>query len=237
MENRRILLKLSGEALAGEAGFGVDQPALERICREAAKIQDAGMELAIVVGGGNYWRGRSSGDMDRTVADNIGMLATTMNSLAIQDCLRQAGYKAKVLSAIDMPKICELFRKEKALEHIANGYIVILAAGTGNPFFSTDSTAALRGAELEVDLVLKATLVDGCYDKDPHLYPDAKKHDRLTYEQMLADKLQVIDATAAALLADNQLDLRIFDITKEGNMLAAAKGEKVGTLVSPAKKL
>lgn len=237
MNKRRILLKLSGEALAGQGGFGLDQQILERICLEAAKIHEAGMELAIVVGGGNYWRGRSSGQMDRAVADNIGMLATVMNSLAIQDKLRQLRYEATVLSALDMPKICPLFRKEEALELLTAGSIVILAAGTGNPFFSTDTTAALRGAELEVDLVLKATLVDGCYDKDPHLYPDAKKYDFLTYEQLLADKLQVIDATAAALLADNQLDLCIFDIAKEGNMLAAAKGEKVGTLVLSAKKL
>lgn len=231
MNIKRVLLKLSGEAMSGEKGFGYDHDRLRQIAKEAASIHESGIELAIVIGGGNFWRGRSSGEMDRTVADNIGMLATTMNSLAFADELRQIGHKATVLSSLNMPKICDIFNRQKAENLLADGQILILAGGTGNPFFSTDSTAALRGAELEVDLVLKATLVDGIYDKDPHKYPDAKKYDAITYDQVLADNLQVIDSTASALLRDNQLNLRIFSIGEEGNILAAAQGKDIGSLI------
>lgn len=231
MRKRRVLLKLSGEALGGQAGQGLDAQVLDDMAQAIKATADAGIALAIVLGGGNFWRGRSSGEMDRVIADNIGMLATTMNALAVSDALSRAGVDNVILSALSIPKIHEIFRKDRALAAWQEGKVVILAGGTGNPFFSTDSTAALRGAELEVDMILKATLVDGVYDKDPHKYSDAQLYKELSFSQVLDQNLKVIDATAAALCRDNQLPLRVFNMTRPGNILKAARGEEVGTLV------
>lgn len=231
MRKRRVLLKLSGEALGGQTGQGLDAQVLDDMAQAIKATADAGIALAIVLGGGNFWRGRSSGEMDRVIADNIGMLATTMNALAVSDALSRAGVDNVILSALSIPKIHEIFRKDRALAAWQEGKVVILAGGTGNPFFSTDSTAALRGAELEVDMILKATLVDGVYDKDPHKYSDAQLYKELSFSQVLDQNLKVIDATAAALCRDNQLPLRVFNMTRPGNILKAARGEEVGTLV------
>lgn len=232
MSKRRVLLKLSGEALGGKTGQGLDSQVLQDMALAIKETAAEDIALAIVLGGGNFWRGRSSGDMDRVIADNIGMLATTMNALAVSDALNRVGVPNVVMSALSIPKIHEIFRKDRALAAWQEGKVLILAGGTGNPFFSTDSTAALRGAELEVDLILKATLVDGVYDKDPHLYPEAKLYTQLSFSQVLDHKLQVIDATAAALCRDNQLPLRVFNMATPGNILKAARGDEIGTLVT-----
>lgn len=232
MSKRRVLLKLSGEALGGKTGQGLDSQVLQDMALAIKGTAAEDIALAIVLGGGNFWRGRSSGDMDRVIADNIGMLATTMNALAVSDALNRVGVPNVVMSALSIPKIHEIFRKDRALAAWQEGKVLILAGGTGNPFFSTDSTAALRGAELEVDLILKATLVDGVYDKDPHLYPEAKLYAQLSFSQVLDQKLQVIDATAAALCRDNQLPLRVFNMATPGNILKAARGDEIGTLVT-----
>lgn len=228
---KRILLKLSGEALAGLDKKGLNDEVLKEIAQIVKILADEGKEIALVIGGGNFWRGRSSGDMDRVTADYIGMLATTMNALAMADALQQHGAKTAVLSALDIPKIHELFDKQRALAHLQAGKIILCAGGTGNPFFSTDSTAALRAAELEADLVLKATLVDGVYDKDPHKHTEAKMFESLSYDEVLAKGLAVIDASAAAICRDNGLKMRIFNINPAENILAAARGEEIGTLL------
>lgn len=228
---KRILLKLSGEALAGSEKKGLNDEVLKDLAQIVKTVADEGKEVILVIGGGNFWRGRSSGDMDRVTADYIGMLATTMNALAMADALQQIGAKTAVLSALDIPKVHELFQKQRALAHLQEGRILLCAGGTGNPFFSTDSTAALRAAELEVDLLLKATLVDGVFDKDPHKYADAKMYNELTYDEVLAKGLAVIDASAAAICRDNNIHMRIFNIEPAENILAAARGEDIGTLL------
>ncbi len=228
---KRIILKLSGEALAGEDKVGINNEVIEKFAKEVRAIVENDIELAIVVGGGNFWRGRSSKDMDRVTADYIGMLATTMNCLAFADAIKREGLECLVLNALDLRKVTGLFTKDEAIEALEEGKVLLLAGGTGNPFFSTDSTAALRAAELEADIVLKATLVDGVYDKDPQKYDDAVMYKELTHDQILEQNLAVIDATCAALLRDSKIALRVFNIQKEGNILAAACGEDIGTLV------
>ena len=229
---KRILLKLSGEALAGDKKTGLDIPTIEKICQSIKKCYDIGTQIGIVVGGGNFWRGRASGTMDRVRADHIGMLATTMNALAVADVLEGLGCEVRVQTAIEMRSLAEPYIRQKALRHFEKGTIVIFGCGTGSPFFSTDSAASLRAAELEVDVLLKATMVDGVYDKDPNRYNDAVKFEHLSHHDILAAGLMVLDGTAAAMCSDNDIPLIVFDLRRPDNIYDAVMGEKVGTLVN-----
>ena len=226
----RILIKLSGEALAGEKGFGLDYPTVLEICKNIKDAHDLGAEIAIVVGGGNFWRGRSSGDMERTRADQIGMLATVMNALSVADALEHLGVEVRVQAALQMQQVAEPYIRNRATRHLEKGRVVIFACGTGNPFFSTDTAAALRAAEINADIIFKATMVVGVYDKDPKKYPDAVKYDTLTFTQVLTDQLNVMDMTAATMCRDNKLPILVFDMV-DGNIVKAIKGETIGTLV------
>ncbi len=228
---KRILLKLSGEALAGEKKTGLDYDVITSFGKSIKKCVDAGVEVGIVVGGGNFWRGRSSGDMDRTRADHIGMLATAMNALAVADALENCGMQVRVQTAISMPQVAEPYIRNKAIRHFEKGRVCIFGCGTGNPFFSTDTAAALRAAEIEADVILKATMVDGVYDKDPHKFSDAVKYDSLTFNDILAKGLQVMDSTAAAMCKDNNIPIIVFDLARPDNIYDACMGENVGTLV------
>ncbi len=228
---KRILLKLSGEALAGSKKFGFDEAAIAEICAAIKKAADIGVEIGIVVGGGNFWRGRSSGDMDRTKADHIGMLATAMNALAVSDALEQKGVCTRVQTAISMPSIAEPYIRNKAVRHLEKGRVVIFGCGTGNPFFSTDTAAALRAAEIGAEIILKASVVDGVYDKDPHVYKDAVKYDRVTYGEVLEKGLKVMDGAAAALCRDNKMPIMVFDMQQPENLIAAICGDGIGTIV------
>jgi uridylate kinase len=229
---KRIMLKLSGEALAGENGFGIDFAVAQRIAEEIKELVDMGVEIGAVVGGGNIWRGRSGKGMDRTTADYMGMLATCINALALQDSLEGLGVNTRVQTAIEMREIAEPFIRRRAMRHLEKGRVVIFAAGTGNPYFSTDTTAALRAAEIEADAIILAKKVDGVYDKDPNKYSDAKKYDSLTYLQVLEQGLQVMDSTATSLCMDNSIPIVVFGLDKPGNIKRAVSGEKIGTLVS-----
>ena len=228
---KRVLIKLSGEALAGEKGFGLDYPTVTEICKNIKDAYDLGAEIAIVVGGGNFWRGRSSGEMERTRADHIGMLATVMNALSVADALENMGVEVRVQAALQMQQVAEPYIRNKATRHLEKGRIVIFACGTGNPFFSTDTAAALRAAEINADIIFKATMVDGVYDKDPKKYPDAVKYDTLTFTQVLNDQLNVMDMTAATMCRDNKLPILVFDMS-DGNIVKAVQGESIGTLVT-----
>lgn len=228
----RVMLKLSGEALAGESGFGLDFNVAKRIALEIKQLVDQGIEVGAVVGGGNIWRGRSGEGMDRTTADYMGMMATCINALALQDSLEQVGVDTRVQTAIEMKEIAEPFIRRRAMRHLEKGRVVIFAAGTGNPYFSTDTTAALRAAEIEADVILLAKKVDGVYDKDPHKYEDAKKYDKLSYIQVLEQGLQVMDSTATSLCMDNNIPILVFGLDDGGNIQKAISGEKIGTLVS-----
>lgn len=228
---KRILLKLSGEALAGDKGFGLDATTLQEICKGIQKAHQLGVQIGIVVGGGNFWRGRSSGEMERTRADHIGMLATVMNGLAVADALEQLGIEVRVQTALAMQQIAEPYIRNRAIRHMEKGRVVIMACGTGNPFFSTDSASALRAAEINADIVFKATMVDGVYDKDPKKHSDAKKYDTLTFTKVLQDKLEVMDSTAATLCRDNNLPILVFDLSDPDNIAKAVLGENIGTLV------
>ncbi|MCM0648594.1 UMP kinase [Clostridium swellfunianum] len=229
---KRIMLKLSGEALAGENGFGIDFTVAQRIAEEIKELVDMGIEIGAVVGGGNIWRGRSGKGMDRTTADYMGMLATCINALALQDSLESIGVNTRVQTAIEMREIAEPFIRRRAMRHLEKGRVVIFAAGTGNPYFSTDTTAALRAAEIEADAILLAKKVDGVYDKDPHKYSDAKKYDSLSYIQVLEQGLQVMDSTATSLCMDNSIPIVVFALDQPGNIKRAVSGEKIGTIVS-----
>lgn len=226
----RILLKLSGEVLAGEAGHGFDFDVIETICDAIAKVVDMGVSVGIVIGGGNFWRGRSSGSMDRCRADSIGMLGTVMNSIAVADVLIAKGVSAKVFSAVEMGPVAELFTADRAREALEDGVVTIFGGGTGNPFFSTDSAAALRAAQVEADVIFKATNVDGVYDKDPNKFDDAVKFDEITQSELLSRGLAVMDASAASLCRDNGIDILVFDLTDPENIVRAVSGETVGTL-------
>ena len=226
----RVLIKLSGEALAGDKGFGLDYPTVLEICKNIKDAHDLGAEIAIVVGGGNFWRGRSSGDMERTRADQIGMLATVMNALSVADALEHLGVEVRVQAALQMQQVAEPYIRNRATRHLEKGRVVIFACGTGNPFFSTDTAAALRAAEINADIIFKATMVDGVYDKDPKKYPDAVKYDTLTFTQVLNDQLNVMDMTAATMCRANKLPILVFDMA-DGNIVKAIKGETIGTLV------
>ena len=232
---KRVLLKLSGEALAGSKQSGLDFETINRICTGVKKAYDAGVEIAIVVGGGNFWRGRSGGNMDRTRADHIGMLATTMNALAVGDCLEQMGCDVRVQTAITMQQVAEPYIRNRAVRHLEKGRIVVFGCGTGNPFFSTDTAAALRAAEIEADVLLKATMVDGVYDKDPKKYDDAVKYETLTFSDILIKELAVMDSTAAAMCKDNSIPIIVFDLNREDNIYDVLMGEKVGTIVKEEK--
>ena len=231
LKYNRVLIKLSGEALAGDKGFGLDYPTVVEICENIKRAYELGAEIAIVVGGGNFWRGRSSGDMERTRADQIGMLATVMNALSVADALEKLGLEVRVQTALQMQQVAEPYIRNRATRHLEKGRIVIFACGTGNPFFSTDTAAALRAAEINADIIFKATMVDGVYNKDPKKYPDAVKYDTLTFTQVLTDQLNVMDVTAATMCRDNHLPILVFDL-KDGNIEKALSGEEIGTLVT-----
>ena len=228
---KRVLLKISGEALAGDKKVGIDDAVLKEISANIKAMSDLGVEVGIVVGGGNFWRGRSSEQMDRVVADHMGMLATLMNAMALSDALEQQGAVTRVLSAIEVRQMCELYIRKRAVRHLEKGRIVIFACGTGNPYFSTDTGAALRATEIGADVFLKATMVDGVYDKDPKIYPDAVKYERVTHDEVLRLKLKVMDSTAAALCRDNNTKILVFSMEDPENIVRIAKGENLGTLV------
>lgn len=228
---KRVLLKLSGEVLAGEKGTGIDFDKVIEVCTSVKNCVDMGVEIAIVVGGGNFWRGRSSGKMDRTRADHMGMLATTINSLALADALEQLGVTARVQTAIEMRQIAEPYIRNKATRHLEKGRVVIFGCGTGNPFFSTDTAAALRAAEIGADVIFKATNVDGVYDSDPKTNPDAKKYDTLSHHEVLQKELHVMDSTAASLCMDNGIEILVFNLNDPENITRAVCGKHTGTLV------
>lgn len=228
---KRVLLKLSGEVLAGNRGSGIDFDKVLEVCERVKQCVEMGVQVAIVVGGGNFWRGRTSGKMDRTRADHMGMLATTINSLALCDALEQLGVVARVQTAIEMRQIAEPYIRLKAIRHLEKGRVVIFGCGTGNPFFSTDTAAALRAAEIGADVIFKATNVDGVYDSDPKLNPDAKKFDTLTHMDVLQKGLHVMDSTAASLCMDNGIKILVFNLDDPDNIVRAMTGEHNGTLV------
>jgi len=230
----RILLKLSGEALMGEADYGIDPEMLKRIAAEIHQVTNLGVQVAVVIGGGNIFRGAglARSGMDRVTGDHMGMLATVMNSLAMQDALEALGGQVRVMSAVRINEVCEEYIRRRAVRHLEKGRVTIFAAGTGNPFFTTDTAASLRGIEIEADLLLKATKVDGIYDADPKKNPKARKYDRLNFEKVLTDGLGVMDATAIVMCRENNLPLRVFDLTVPGELLRIVRGEEVGTLVT-----
>ncbi|MEE7546624.1 UMP kinase [Xanthomonas sp. Kuri4-1] len=230
---RRILLKLSGEALMGDEDYGIDPKVINRLAHEVIEAQHAGAEVALVIGGGNIFRGAglAAGGMDRVTGDQMGMLATVINALAMQDALEKLGAKVRVMSAIKINDVCEDFIRRRAIRHLEKGRIAIFAAGTGNPFFTTDSGAALRAIEIGADLLLKATKVDGVYDKDPKKHADAVRYDSLTYDEVIKQGLEVMDTAAFALARDSDLPLRVFDMGQRGELLRILRGESIGTLV------
>lgn len=229
---KRILLKLSGEALAGPRGFGLDEDTLADISQVIKKANEMGVEIAVVVGGGNFWRGRTGKDMDRTRADHMGMLATVINSLALQSALESAGVQTRVQTAIEMRQIAEPYIRGKAISHLSKNRVVIFGCGTGNPFFSTDTGAALRAAEIDAEAILLAKKVDGVYDSDPNLNPNAKKYDELKYIDVLNKGLGVMDSTATSLCMDNNIPILVFGLDKPENIIRVLCGEKIGTVVS-----
>lgn len=230
---KRVILKISGEALAGKVGYGIDAETVNSIAEQIKEVWQKKVEVSIVVGGGNIWRGiaGSSKGMDRATADYMGMLATVMNSLALQDALENINVDTRVQAAIEMRQIAEPYIRRRAIRHLEKGRVVIFAAGTGNPYFSTDTTAALRAAEIEADVILMAKKVDGVYDSDPMLNPDAKRYNELNYLDVLNQGLGVMDSTAASLCMDNNIPLIVFNINETGNILRAVMGENIGTLV------
>lgn len=228
---KRILLKLSGEALAGPQKFGLDFDTVLNVCASIKKCTDMGVEIGIVVGGGNFWRGRTSGKMDRTRADHMGMLATVINSLGLADGLEKVGVDVRVQTGIDMKEIAEPYIRNRAVRHMEKGRVVVFGCGTGNPFFSTDTAAALRAAEIDADIIFKATNVDGVYDKDPKTNPDAKKFETLSYLDVLNNGLQVMDSTAASLCMDNNIPILVFSLQDPDNIVRAVTGSHTGTLV------
>ena len=231
LKYKRVLLKLSGESLAGKIGHGIDFDTVLDICKPIKEIVDMGAEVAIVVGGGNFWRGRNSGSMDRTRADHMGMLATVINALGVADGLEQLGLDVRVQTAIAMQEVAEPYIRNRAVRHLEKGRVVVFGCGTGNPFFSTDTGAALRAAEFDADVILKATMVDGVYDSDPKKNPNAVKFDELSYMDVLNKNLQVMDMTAASFCNDRHIPFYVFSIENPKNIIKAVCGENVGTLV------
>jgi uridylate kinase len=230
---KRILLKLSGEVLAGEGGFGIDQERLHSMAREVAEVAQAGVQVGLVVGGGNFFRGvqAAAKKMDRVTADHMGMLATVINSLALQDALERQGVPTRVMTAITIPSVAEPYIRRRAIRHLEKGRIVIFAAGTSNPYFSTDTGATLRALEIHAEVVAKATGVDGVYDKDPRKHPDAVLFETVTFHEVLANSLAVMDASAVAMCRENKLPIRVFNLRTTGNIMRMAMGEPVGTLI------
>ncbi len=228
---KRIILKISGEALAGENKFGLDESMLNMVADQVKSVVDLGVQVAVVVGGGNFWRGRTSKTMDRATADYMGMLATVINSLALQDAFESKGIPTRVQTAIEMREVAEPYIRRRAMSHLNKGIVVIFGAGTGNPFFSTDTTAALRAAEIEAEVILLAKKVDAVYDDDPAVNPGAKKLDRLTHRDLLEKGLGVMDSTAASLCMDNHIPIHVFGLNEKGNVLKAVYGEEIGTLI------
>ena len=228
---KRVLLKLSGESLAGNEKHGIDFDTVLKFCEPVKKLVDMGVEVAIVVGGGNFWRGRSSGQMDRTRADHMGMLATVINAVGVADALEQFDLQVRVQTAISMQQVAEPYIRNRAVRHLEKGRVVVFGCGTGNPFFSTDTAAALRAAEIEADIILKATMVDGVYDSDPKKNPDAKKFKTLTFQEVLNQNLGVMDSTAAAICKDNNIPIIVFSLDNPQNIVSAVCGEDIGTLV------
>lgn len=234
----RIVLKVSGEALSGDSGYGIDSRVAESIAKEIAEVAQNGIEVAVVVGGGNIWRGisGSANGMDRASADYMGMLATVLNGLALQEALEQIGVSTRVQTAIEMRQVAEPYIRRRAIRHLEKGRIVIFAAGTGNPFFSTDTTAALRAAEIEADAIMMAKrFTDGVYDADPKLHPNAKKFDSLTYLDVIQKQLAVMDNTAITLCMNNKIPIIVFNIDTSGNILKACMGEQIGTVIGGEK--
>lgn len=228
---KRVLLKLSGEALAGKKGFGLNQDVLEEISQVIKKVIDNGVEVAMVVGGGNFWRGREGTNMERTRADHMGMLSTVMNALAMQDALERSGVPTRVQTAIEMRQIAEPYIRGRAESHLRKGRVVIFGCGTGNPFFSTDTAAALRAAEVNAEVILLAKKVDAVYDSDPNINPNAKKYTELKYIDVLNQGLGVMDSTATSLCMDNNIPIRVFGLNEPENILKAVMGEEIGTIV------
>ena len=229
---KRILLKISGEVLAGAKGFGMNDEMIMEVCRSIKACRDLGVEVAIVVGGGNFWRGRTSGDMNRVKADHIGMLATVMNAIALSDGLERLGVPAVVMTAAEMKKFAETFYQDKAIDCLQSGKVVIFGGGTGNPYFSTDTGAALRAIEIGADILMKATNVDGVYDKDPNKYADAVKYDRVTPQEVLEKGIKVMDSTAFALCKDNNMPILVFNLEQKNSIIDAIHQKEIGTLVS-----
>ncbi len=230
---QRILLKLSGEVLAGEGGFGIDQDSLHSMAREVASVAQTGVQVGLVVGGGNFFRGvqAAAKNMDRVTADHMGMLATVINSLALQDALERQGIPTRVMTAITIPSVAEPYIRRRAIRHLEKGRIVIFAAGTSNPYFSTDTGATLRALEIHAEVVAKATGVDGVYNKDPRKHADAVMFETVTYHEVLANSLAVMDASAVAMCRENKLPIRVFNLRTAGNIMRIAMGEPVGTLI------
>lgn len=231
---RRVLLKLSGEVLMGDLDYGIEPGVIQRIAAEIAEARDRGAEIAVVIGGGNIFRGAglARSGMDRVTGDHMGMLATVMNALAIQDALEARDVHARVMSALDINAVCEDYIRRRAIRHLEKSRVVILAAGTGNPFFTTDTAASLRAIEIDADVLLKATKVDGVYDADPMNNDDATRYDTVSFDTVLADRLSIMDTTAIVMCRDNKLPLRVFDLTQAGMLVRAITGEDVGTLVT-----
>ena len=227
---KRVLLKISGEALAGENRFGIDYDVVQKVCEQIKVCVEMGAEIGIVVGGGNFWRGRSGAGMDRTRADHMGMLATVMNSLALCDALLNAGVEARVQTAIEMRQIAEPYIRLRAVHQLEKGSVVIFGCGTGNPYFSTDTAAVLRAAEINADVIMLAKNVDGVYDSDPVQNPDAKKYDQISYDDILAQHLSVMDSTATSLSMDNKIPVLLFALEDPQNIIRAICGENVGTI-------
>lgn len=231
LKYKRILLKLSGEALAGDKKMGIDNETVANICKAIKKCVDAGAEVGIVVGGGNFWRGRSNEHMDRSRADHIGMLATAMNALAVADMLESLGVEVRVQTAIHMNQIAEPYIRGKALKHLDRGRVVIFGCGVGSPYFSTDTASSLRAAEINADIMFKATMVDGVYDKDPHRFADAVKYESISLSDVLSKGLAVMDSTAAAMCKDNKMPILVFSLEDPENIYRAVMGEDIGTVV------
>ncbi|MCQ2481686.1 MAG: UMP kinase [Clostridia bacterium] len=240
---KRILLKISGEVLSGKAGHGFDFEVINAVCEKIKTLTEMGVQVGLVIGGGNFWRGRSSGSMDRVRADHIGMLATVMNGLAVADSLEQVGVPARVMTAVEMKQFTETYVRNKAVHHLENGKVCIFSAGTGSPFFSTDTCAALRAAEIGAEVILKATNVDGVYDKDPNKYDDAVKYEKVSYKEVLEKDIKVMDSAAFSICRDQNIDIVVFEFgyekdengnvtDKTGNIIKAAAGEEIGTLVT-----
>jgi uridylate kinase len=230
---KRILLKLSGEALMGDSDYGIEPAMIARVAKEIAELANSGVQVALVVGGGNIFRGAglAQGGTDRVTGDHMGMLATVINALALQDAIEQQGCQTRVMSALTVHQVCEDYIRRRAIRHLEKGRVVVFAAGTGNPYFTTDSAASLRGIEIQADILLKATKVDGVYNADPVKVPDAVRYDKVTFDEALEQKLGVMDATAIVMCRDNGLPLRIFNIYEPNNLVRVAQGDEIGTFV------